>query len=207
MTAFSAAMLDIIIGLIILVSGLLSWTRGLIEELVTILAWVVGLVVAIQFASVGAQFIPEVFDEINLAGRTYGLTPFHPPIAGILLFLITFVLVSQLYRIFAQMAKDGKVVRSGDRAMGFLFGLLRGGLVVLVLVLIAGTTVVPKYDFWQESALIPYFVEISSHVIAWMPENWQEEFYYPPAEEPLLAEDIPLPDEMPSSDDAPLPQE
>lgn len=211
MTILGATLVDVMIALIILVSGILSWLRGFAEELVTILAWVVGLIVAFQFAGFGAQFVPEIFDEVTLGGRTYGLAEFHAPVAGIVLFLLTFVLVSQLHRPFNRMTKqkDRGVLRRSDRVMGFLFGLLRGGLLVLVLVLIAGTTAtLPKAGFWNESALIPHFVEAAEQVIEWMPGDWQDLFHYPGAAEEIaeeIAEDLPeeipveefLPDELP----------
>ena len=187
MTILGATLVDVMIALIILVSGILSWLRGFAEELVTILAWVVGLVVAFQFAEFGAQFVPEMFDEVTLGERTYGLTEFHAPVAGIVLFLLTFVVVSQLHRLFARMTKDkgSGVLQRSDRVMGFLFGLLRGGLLVLVLVLIAGTTAIPEAGFWEESTLIPYFVEAARQVVEWMPEDWQDLFHYPGSTETL----------------------
>ena len=188
MTILGATLVDVLIALIILVSGILSWLRGFAEELVTILAWVVGLIVAFQFAGFGAQFVPEMFDAVTLGERTYGLTEFHAPIAGIVLFLITFVVVSQLHRLFTRMTKDkdSAVLQRSDRVMGFLFGLLRGGLLVLVLVLIAGTTAIPEAGFWEESTLIPYFVEAAQQVIEWMPEDWQDIFHYPESSEALV---------------------
>lgn len=187
MTILGATLIDVVIALIILVSGILSWLRGFAEEIVTILAWVVGLIVAFQFAGVGAQFVPELFDEVTLGERTYGLTGFHVPVAGIVLFLLTFVVVSQLHRPFARMSKDRSrgVLRRSDRVMGFLFGLLRGGLLVLVLVLIVGTTAIPESGFWKESTLIPYFVEAAQLVVEWMPEDWQDLFHYPGSSETL----------------------
>ena len=182
MTILGATLLDVVIALIVLVSGILSWLRGFAEELVTILAWVVGLAVAFQFASFGAQFVPEMFDQVSLGERTYGLTQFHAPVAGVVLFLLTFVLVSQLHRIFARMTKgkESGVLRRSDRIMGFLFGLLRGGLLVLVLVLIAGTVpAINEAGFWHESELVPYFVEAAQLIIEWMPEDWQQHFHYP----------------------------
>lgn len=188
MTILGATLMDVVIALIILVSGILSWRRGFTEELVTILAWVGGIIVAFQFAELGAQFVPELFDEVTLGERTYGLTEFHAPIAGIVLFLLTFVAVSQLHRLFAQMSKDKNsgVLQRSDRGMGFLFGLLRGGLLVLVLVLVAGTTAIPEASFWEESTLIPYFVEAAQQVIEWMPEDWQDRFHYPGPSKELL---------------------
>ena len=187
MTILGATLLDVVIALIILVSGILSWVRGFAEELVTILAWVLGLVVAFQFAGAGAQFVPDMFDEITLGERTYGLTGFHAPAAGIVLFLVTFVLVSQLHRIFARMAKekDRRILRRSDRVMGLMFGLVRGGLLVLVLVLIAGTTAIPEAEFWGESRLLPYFVDAALQVVDWMPEDWKDLFYYPGASETI----------------------
>ena len=189
MTILSATLLDVAIALIVLVSGILSWLRGLAEEMVTILAWVGGLVVAFQFADFGAQFIPEMFDEITLGERSFGLAAFHTPIAGIVLFLLTFVAVSQLNRIFARMSKgkESGVLRRADRIMGFLFGLLRGGAVLLALVLVAG--IVPSINeagFWRESDLIPYFVEAARLVIEWMPEEWQSHFHYPEPPETVV---------------------
>lgn len=186
MTILGATLLDVVIASIILISGILSWLRGFAEELVAILAWVVGLVVAFQFAGFGAQFIPEIFDELTLGERTYGLTAFHAPVAGIILFLFTFVVVSQLHRIFTRTPKEKKssVLWRGDRVMGFLFGLLRGGVLVLVLVLIAGTIpAINEAGFWHESELIPYFVEAAKVVIEWMPEDWQPHFHYPESSE------------------------
>ena len=182
MTILGATLLDVVIALIVLISGILSWLRGFAEELVAILAWVVGLVVAFQFADFGAQLIPEMFDEITLGERTYGLAAFHTPVAGGVLFLLTFVVVSQLHRIFVRMPKEKEsgILRRGDRIMGFLFGLVRGGALVVVLVLIAGTIpAINEAGFWHESELIPHFVEAAEVVIEWMPEDWQPHFHYP----------------------------
>lgn len=188
MTILGATLLDVVIVLIVVISGILSWLRGFAEELVAILAWVVGLAVAFQFSEFGAQFIPEIFNEITLGERTYGLTAFHTPVAGIVLFLLTFAGVSQLHRIFTRMSKgkESGVLRRGDRAMGLLFGLLRGGALVLVLVLIAGTIpAINEAGFWHESELIPYFVEAAEQVIEWMPEDWQPHFHYPESSDTL----------------------
>jgi membrane protein required for colicin V production len=40
-----------------------------------------------------------------------------------------------------------------DRAMGALFGLVRGALIVLVGIMLAGLTDVPKEPFWREASL------------------------------------------------------
>ena len=178
MTFFGAAMLDILIVAVIGVSGVLSWLRGFSEELVTLLAWVLSLLAAFYFAEYAAQFVPASLDELTLGGRSYGLTPWHAPVAGLGIFIVTFILVSQLHRVLSSLLQ-GRVLHSGDRGLGLLFGLVRGAIVVLVLVLLAGTTPVPAADFWQQSRLTPYFVQASEQVIEWMPERWRGFFDYP----------------------------
>lgn len=181
MSVLGAALVDVIIGAVILVSGFLSGLRGFAEELVTLLAWIASLLVAFQFAAFGAAYVPDALDSVSIGPITQDLTDFHTPFAGVVLFLITFVLVSQLHRLFGRMVDGGSIMRRSNRLLGFGFGLLRGALLVLVLVLIAGTTTITRQAFWSESQLLPYFVEASQHVIPWMPEEWHRHFDYPPA--------------------------
>src|SRR5262249_38219917 len=82
-----------------------------------------------------------------------GLQPLWSALIG---FLIIFLLVLVIGWIFS-MAVSSAVRASGlapaDRALGSLFGLVRGLLVVLVLVLRAGLTPVPRQAFWRDAFL------------------------------------------------------
>ncbi len=180
MSVLGATILDVVITAILLISGTLSWVRGFAEELVTLLCWALALFVGIQFAEFGAQFIPESWDTVSIGGRHYGLSEFHTLFAGFVLVLITFILASQLHRLLDPLMQNN-IMRRGNRAIGFVFGLVRGSVVVLMLVLILGTTTVPQSGFWQESQLIPYFVGAAQHIIDWMPESWHHYFHYPAA--------------------------
>ena len=180
MSVLGATILDVLIAAILLTSGVLSWVRGFAEELVTLLSWALALFVGIQFAEFGAQFVPQSWDTLSIGGRQYGLSEFHTLFAGFVLFLLTFILASQFHRLLNPMMENN-VMRRGDRAIGFLFGLVRGSAMVLVLVLILGTTAVPQAGFWQESRLIPYFVSAAQYIIEWMPEGWRHYFHYPVA--------------------------
>ena len=182
MSVLGATLVDAIIAVVLLLSAVLSWRRGFAEELVAVLAWVLGLVAAFQLAEAGAQLMPAAFDQITLDERSYGLSEFHEPVAGIVIFLVTFVLVSQLHRLLSPQGQGegrGALARV-DRLAGGLFGLLRGSALVLVLVLLAGTTAIPEADFWGQSALLPHFVDIALQVVDWLPEGWRHQFHYPP---------------------------
>jgi membrane protein required for colicin V production len=46
-----------------------------------------------------------------------------------------------------------------DRSLGLMFGLVRGVIVVLILVALAGLTELPQQEFWRNALLRPYAVE------------------------------------------------
>jgi len=173
-----AAILDVLVTAIVLISGAMSWVRGFAEELVTLVCWALSLWVAFQYAEPAAQFIPASWDTLTIGGRSYGLDGFHVLFAGFVLFLITFLLASQFHRLMTPLFKSD-VLRRVNRTFGFLFGLLRGGVLVLVLTLILGTTAITQADFWGESVLLPYFVDAAQQVIALLPDKWQGYFHYP----------------------------
>ena len=51
-----------------------------------------------------------------------------------------------------------------DRSLGLMFGLVRGVILVLILVALAGLTELPQQEFWRNALLRPYAVE-GVHVI------------------------------------------
>lgn len=56
-----------------------------------------------------------------------------------------------------------------DRLLGLIFGTVRGGLIILALVILVPTLVPVEQDpWWTASVLIPYFVEFE----AWGVETW-----------------------------------
>jgi membrane protein required for colicin V production len=71
-------------------------------------------------------------------------------------FLIIFAVVL-LVGWIVSMALSSAVRASGlapaDRALGLLFGVVRGLLVVLVIVLLAGLTPLPRERFWRDAFL------------------------------------------------------
>jgi membrane protein required for colicin V production len=46
-------------------------------------------------------------------------------------------------------------LRGIDRSLGLLFGLVRGAILVVVLVALAGLTELPQHDFWRNALFRP----------------------------------------------------
>lgn len=169
-----ASYLDLGIAAVLLLSAAMSAARGFSVELLTALAWIVGLAVAWQFAGAAAALFPASFDAVELGGQRFSVVEYHKPLAGLLLFLLVFLVAGLLQR-----SREGKKTLRGDHLLGFLFGLARGGLLVLALTLVAGTTAFPASDLWQRSLLPPYFVAAAEPLVSLMPEQWQTFFHYP----------------------------
>src|SRR5574340_1487949 len=118
---------------ILLVSFLLGVWRGFIHEVLSLLGWPIALLVSNLYADGSARLIPVAQEALRLT-VVYGLVFVTVLIVwGVLVMLLTKLL---------------KAMGSGwpDRMLGGLFGVLRGGLVVLVLVWLSGMTAIPRSE-------------------------------------------------------------
>lgn len=162
MTAFDYAVL-VIVGL----SILLSVVRGLVREVLALLAWVVAFVAANLFGSRVGKLMPDAIptEELRL-------------VAG----LVTVFFVALLAMSLVSMAISKLVKSAGlsveDRLLGSLFGLVRGLLVVVVLVLLAGLTALPKRNMWRDAVLSSPLETVAVEVKQWLPADLANRIKY-----------------------------
>jgi membrane protein required for colicin V production len=136
MTAFDY----VILALIVLSAGIGLW-RGVIREVFALGAWVVAIVCAVLFGQAVALALP-------LAGQAAWLQS----LAGYaLVFVGVFIVLSVLGFVFTKMVR-AVGLSFIDRALGMMFGVLRGALIAVLLVLVAGATGLPQADWWKESS-------------------------------------------------------
>lgn len=119
--------IDGIAAAIILISGILAYSRGFVRECLSIGGWVIAGIVAFMFA---AQTVPLVREIPIIDSFAEGCEP-ATIIGAALIFAATLVIVSLFTPIFA-----GAIQRSFlggiDQGLGFLFGVARGLLLVVV---------------------------------------------------------------------------
>jgi membrane protein required for colicin V production len=65
-----------------------------------------------------------------------------------------------------------------DRMFGMLFGLARGGLIVVVLVLLAGLTTLPRDPLWRNAMLSSPLETFAMYVKVWLPGDWSRRIKY-----------------------------
>ena len=161
MTAFDFAVLAVIA-----LSTLFAFLRGVIRELIALIAWVAGFVAAFVFTPQVASWIPE-----------FG----HPMLRYVIAFVL--ILIAALVLGAAIAYPLAKVVRAAglgfvDRFLGSIFGVARGLLLVLAFVLVAGLTTLPRTDWWQNSALAPPLVAAALALKPYLPGQWAERLDY-----------------------------
>ena len=65
-----------------------------------------------------------------------------------------------------------------DRGVGAVLGAVRGAAVVLVMVLLAGLTSLPKKADWRDSHLVGIFHPAAGKILEWLPSSVARQFRY-----------------------------
>ena len=96
-------------------------------------------------------------------------------------FMVVFLIVLVIMSILAILAS--KLVKSAglaweDRAFGGGFGLARGLLVVIILVLLAGLTSLPRQPAWRNAALSGPFERAAKYINSWLPAELSKRIKY-----------------------------
>jgi len=148
-----------VIGLSVVV-GL--W-RGFVREVFSVFVWAVAIWVAFRYSGIAAGWL-EAWVDLPSARAIAGFT-------GLL--LVTLVLGGLAGWLLGKIV-DSTGLGGTDRMIGMLFGLLRGLVIVVVLMLVARFTPFPQDPWWQQSRLLPYFERLAIHTVQWLPENLQQ---------------------------------
>ena len=115
-------LLDILLLAVMLISGLLAMIRGFMREILSIGAWGVAAIAALTFYG---KLAPIVKSYVNLGDTATNAA------AAAIVFLVTLLIVAIITVRISDMILDSRV-GALDRTLGFLFGLGRGLLVVVV---------------------------------------------------------------------------
>jgi membrane protein required for colicin V production len=114
-------LLDIVLIVVMLISGLLAMVRGFMREVLSITAWLLAAAATLYSYSKLLPLAKQYFNNDIVAAVAV--------VGGV--FLVTLLIVSVVTIRISDMVLDSRV-GALDRTLGFLFGLARGFLVVLV---------------------------------------------------------------------------
>jgi len=153
-TGFDFALLGILGA-----STLLGVFRGLIKELLSLVAFGLAFLAAVWWGPslAGLTILNWVSHEYLRLGISYAS-----------LFVLTLLAVGLLNMAMAAMIKSTGL-SPADRGLGALFGLVRGVLLILVLVILAGYTPLPNEPWWQQAMFSDQIVGVIQELKARVP--------------------------------------
>lgn len=134
---------DYIVLVIIILSVLLGWWRGLVYEILSLLSWITSYFVAKSWAVEFTPYMPAVLESEALKSAA----------AFMAVFVTTLILCGIAAWSLNKLIKSFGLDWRTDGVLGAIFGFFRGWLLVLVIVLFAGLTKLPQTPFWHDALL------------------------------------------------------
>jgi membrane protein required for colicin V production len=153
MTGFDFAVIAIL-----LVSLLFGLWRGLFYEVLSLIGWPLAFMLSNMYAEGIAKHVPIKSELLRTLG-TYALV-------FVAVMMVWGVLVLGLTKLVRAIGL-GKL----DRMLGGLFGVLRGLLVVLLVVWLAGMTDIPEKPFWRDAQMSRGAEDVALLTKTWLPES------------------------------------
>ena len=92
-------------------------------------------------------------------------------------FLLVLVLMS-IAAVLASRLVKAAGLGVEDRVLGASFGVARGLLIVLVLMLLAGLTSLPQQPAWRAALTSPLLEALATQVKAWLPDDLSRRIRY-----------------------------
>lgn len=123
------------------VSALFALFRGVVREITALAGWAAALILSGLFAQQLGQWLPASLSHMLRA-----------VIAYLVIFLSVLLLSGMIGLLLARLFRSVGL-GFADRAIGAVFGLVRGAVIVFVAVMLAGLTGLPKEPFWRDAAL------------------------------------------------------
>ncbi len=154
--------LDVLLIVIMLISGFLAMLRGLTREVLAIMSWALAagttLLIWPRYRKDVQQYIqPDLLADAVL---------------GIGVFIIALIIVSLITTRFSDKVLDSRV-GALDRTLGFVFGLARG-LILVVIVYLFLSPLMPEKDHpnWvREARSLPLIEQTGQMILSLVPED------------------------------------
>lgn len=151
------SVVDIIVIFVICLSALFGVLRGFVKEAISLVKWILATWIAATFAPKLAPMLP-----IDSAAAAQAA-------AFASLFILVFIIGAIVSFVIVTFVK--KTGLSGaDRVFGFLFGVLRGGVIILVFVVVGQTVSLSNTRWWQDSIMLERFERVAIEMQDFIPD-------------------------------------
>ena len=150
---------DYVVATLVIASVLLGVWRGVVGEIIALLAWVLAFFAARWWG----EDIARVFFSGLIADPGFRL------VAGWVVLFVGVLVLMGLLRLAVRGMLKAVGLGLSDRLLGFFFGFARGLLIVLVLIALGGMTALPKEKWWREAHFAPPLETAVLASLPWLP--------------------------------------
>ncbi len=133
--------------------------------------------VATNYADRLALYLPETLNgtELEFGGMNFALDNLRIGIAFIALIVVTLIAGAIVNGVIGALIKHASLSIT-DRLMGLIFGAVKGAVIIVLIVMVAGLTQFPKTPWWGESRFIHPFQQIAVQAITYLPDRVAKNF-------------------------------
>lgn len=158
---------DYFVLAVMVISLLVGVSRGVVSEILALLAWVVAFIAARMWAvPVGNLLLADLPD------------PLWRQLAGFVAVFVAVLIGFALVRWVTTLLLKAVGLRPLDRVLGAMFGAARGVLVLFILVLLAGLTPLPQQQWWRQAMFAPPLETAVLAVKPWLPPELAKRIQY-----------------------------
>ena len=153
--------IDLAVLAVIVLSAFISFMRGFFREAVSLAMWVMAILITLTFTAQFSTLLPDTIE--TPAARA--------SISAMVLFFGTLAIGTIISWLFQRIVDSASLTKI-DRFAGVAFGLGRGCIMIILLVLAAHLTPAMKQEvWWRESATMPYFEKAARYLHAQLPAS------------------------------------
>lgn len=159
---------DAVVAVIILLSAILAYSRGLVRETLAIAGWVAAAVLAFLFAPQAEPLIKQVPVLDRFLGDSCELSIIAAFAAVFALSLVVMSIFTPIFSSAVQRSALGGI----DQGLGFLFGVLRGVVLVAIALVVYDRVVVDQaVPMVDDSRTAKVFASLQHSLAAAMPSD------------------------------------
>ena len=161
-------LVDAGVAIIILLSGVLAYSRGLVRETMAILGWIGAAVIAFTFAPQVEPLVRQIPIVGDFIGDSCELAIIAAFAAVFALALVVVSIFTPLFSSVVQRSAIGGI----DQGLGFFFGVLRGILLVAVAFFVYDTIFATQaISMIDDSRSADIFAQLTARIEAQNPEQ------------------------------------
>ncbi|ODT72233.1 MAG: hypothetical protein ABS75_05450 [Pelagibacterium sp. SCN 63-23] len=156
---------DVGVGVLVLISAILATARGLTREVLSLATWAGSAAIAVYMW----QYHPDI-------ARQYIAEPVVADIATVVVtFIVALIVLHLLTMRIADFVVDSRIGPI-DRTLGFVFGVLRGVLIAIVITIFGNWLLGTNLPDWaRNSQSLPYLQNMGNTLISMLPEGLEQQ--------------------------------